>query len=150
MKKTNEIDESLKAFAKGKKKIIKQGGRAVIYQRVSTKKQEFGYSPEVQVEMCNKWAEAHGYEVIECFKGDHESAKTDQSRKRFNQMLKFVKDKKNKIDAIIVYTTSRFSRTGAKGAISLAEELQRQGITVFSASSNYDARTPDGEWIQRR
>ena len=148
MKNTNEIDESLKSFAKGKKNIIKQGGRAVIYQRVSTKKQEFGYSPEVQVEICYKWAEAHGYVVVECFKGDHESAKSDQSRTRFKQMLKFVKDKKNRIDAVIVYTTSRFSRTGAKGAISIAEDLQRRGITVFSASSNYDARTPDGEWMQ--
>lgn len=148
MMKEYKIDEQLKTFAKGEKRTLKQGGRAVIYQRVSSKEQEFGYSPQVQVEMCRKWADSHGYEVVKSFEGEYESAKSDTSRKRFNAMLKFVQDKKNKIDAVIVYSTSRFSRTGAKGAITIVEDLQRKGITVFSASSNYDARTPEGEWMQ--
>ena len=106
-----ETDNQLQAFAKGKKKELKRGGRAVIYQRVSSKEQEFGYSPEMQTDICYKWAERNGYEIVKCFEGEHESAKTDANRKRFNTMLSFVKDKKNRIDAVIVYSTSRFSRT---------------------------------------
>lgn len=142
-----EVDNQLQSFAKGTKRELKKGGRAVIYQRVSSKEQEFGYSPEMQTEICHKWAEFNGYEVVKCFEGEHESAKTDANRKRFSAMLSFVKDKKNRIDAVIVYSTSRFSRTGI-GSFSIIEELKKKGVTVFSASSSYDARTPDGEMMQ--
>ena len=145
--KVTEVDDGLMSFAKGRKTAMKVGGRAVIYQRVSSKEQMLGFSPEMQVEICQRWADAHNYEVVKSFEGEHESAKTDANRKRFNQMLKFVKDKKNKVDAVIVYSTSRFSRTGT-GSFSIVEELKKKGVTVFSASSNYDARTPEGEWMQ--
>ena len=139
--------ELLKKFAKGAKRQLKQGGRAVIDQRVSSKEQEDGFSPETQLERCYEWAERHGYEVVECFKGEHESAKSDTNRKRFNTMLKYVKDKKNKIDAVVVYSTSRFSRTGTK-SFSIVDELEAKGVTVFSATSEYDARTPEGKMTQ--
>jgi DNA invertase Pin-like site-specific DNA recombinase len=62
-------------------------------------------------------------------------------------MLKFVKDKRNKIDAVIVYSTSRFSRTGTK-SFSIVDELEERGVTVYSATSDYDARTPEGKMTQ--
>ena len=143
-----EMSYALKPFTKGKKKIIKKGGRAVIYQRVSSKEQEDGFSPETQLDRCYEWADRNGYEVVKCFEGEHESAKTDANRKRFNTMLKFVKDKKNRIDAVIVYSTSRFSRTGSK-SFSIVDELKDRGVAVFSATSSYDARTADGNMMQR-
>ena len=143
-----EMSFALKPFTKGKKKTIKKGGRAVIYQRVSSKEQEDGFSPETQLERCYEWADRNGYEVVKCFEGEHESAKTDANRKRFNTMLRFVKDKKNRIDAVIVYSTSRFSRTGSK-SFSIVDELKDRGVAVFSATSSYDARTADGNMMQR-
>ncbi|MBR2128254.1 MAG: recombinase family protein [Bacteroidales bacterium] len=141
-----EIDMDLiKGFGKGKKTTLKNGGRAVIYQRVSSKRQEDGFSPETQIECCYEWAKRHNYEVVRCFEGEHESAKTDINRKRFKEMLKFVRDKRNRIDAVIVYSTSRFSRNGSFDVI---EELKKREITVFSAISSYDARTASGEYIQ--
>ena len=142
-----ENNKILKNFAKGEKQSLKKGGRAVIYIRVSSKEQESGYSPKTQKERCYEWAMYHGYDVVKCFEGEHESAKSDTNRKRFNEMLNFVKKKSNEIDAVIVYSTSRLSRTGLK-SFSIVDELKEKGITVFSASSNYDARTPEGEWMQ--
>lgn len=143
------MDETLnrltKKFGKGKKVEYKKGGRAVIYIRVSTKKQEDGFSPETQREHCCEWAKNHDYEVVKCFGGNYESAKSDTKRKRFNEMLRYVKEKKNKIDAVIVYNMSRFSRTGSFSEI---DTLKEHGIVVFSASSSYDARTISGECIQ--
>ena len=139
--------EELKSFGKGKKKTLKVGGRAVIYQRVSSKEQEDGFSPETQLERCYEWASNHSYEVVKCFQGEHESAKSDATRKRFNEMLKYVKDKKNRIDAVIVYSTSRFSRTGTS-SFSIVDELESKGVTVYSATSSYDARTADGKMLQ--
>ncbi len=141
-------DKLQKKFGKGRKRSIKKGGRSVIYQRVSSRDQENGFSPEVQKEVCYRWAENNGYEVVKCFEGEHESAKSVANRKRFNEMLKFVKDSKNKIDAVIVYSTSRFSRGGSK-SFSIVDELMDRGIPVFSATSSYDARTPDGKMMQR-
>ena len=141
-----ELDNRIQQkFGKGKKNNLKKGGRAVIYQRVSSKEQEDGFSPETQIERCYEWAERHGYVVVKCFEGEHESAKSDTKRKRFNQMLQFVKEKKNRIDAVIVYSTSRFSRSGS---FSVVEELKKRDITVFSATSSYDARTATGEYMQ--
>ena len=140
-------NDVLKGFGKGHKKTLKKGGRAVIYQRVSSKEQELGFSPETQKQCCYEWAKRNQYEVVKCFEGAHESAKTDTNRKRFNEMLKFVKDKRNKIDAVIVYSTSRFSRTGTK-SFSIVDELMERGIPLFSATSSYDARTADGEMMQ--
>ena len=139
--------EELKSFGKGKKKTLKVGGRAVIYQRVSSKEQEDGFSPETQLERCYEWASQHQYEVVKCFAGEHESAKSDANRKRFNAMLEYVMDKRNKIDAVIVYSTSRFSRTGTK-SFSIVDELMERGIPLFSATSSYDARTADGRMLQ--
>ncbi|MBP5334076.1 MAG: recombinase family protein [Bacteroidales bacterium] len=138
----------LKQFAKGEKRQLKIGGRAVIYQRVSSKEQEEGFSPETQLERCYEWAARHGYEVVECFEGEHESAKSDTNRKRFNTMLKYVKNKKNRVDAVIVYSTSRFSRTGTK-SFTIIDELLDMGIPVFSATCSYDPRTMDGKMMQR-
>ena len=142
-----EPSNILNHFAKGHKHELKMGGRAVIYQRVSSKEQESGFSPETQLEICNEWAARHHYEVVKTFAGESESAKTDTKRKRFNEVLKFVLDKKNKIDAVIVYMTNRLSRTGMK-SFSIVDELLEKGIPVFSASSSYDARTPDGKLVQ--
>ena len=144
---TEISNEVLRGFGKGAKKTLKKGGRAVIYQRVSSKEQEDGFSPETQKQCCYEWAKRNQYEVVKCFEGAHESAKTDTNRKRFNEMLKFVKDKRNKIDAVVVYSTSRFSRTGTK-SFSIVDELMDRGIPLFSATSSYDARTADGEMIQ--
>ena len=119
----NNIDNNLKKFAKGEKKLLKKGGRAVIYIRVSSKEQEYGYSPETQKIVCYQWAEHNNYEVVECFDGEYESAKSDTNRKRFNKMLNFVMDKSNRIDAVIVYMTNRFSRTGQK-SFTILDELK--------------------------
>ena len=135
----------LQSFAKGKENIAKKGGRAVIYSRVSSKEQVEGFSLEVQLEKCEEYAQRKGYVVVESFGGTYESAKSDNERKEFNRMLKYVKRKQNRIDAVIVYSTSRFSRTGSTTII---EQLKECNIPVLSASSDYDPRELSGEMMQ--
>ena len=135
----------LKQFAKGNVQILKQGGNAVIYNRVSSKDQLEGQSLEVQLEKCEQWAEAHHYTVLKTFGGTYESASSDEERKKFKEMLAFVKKNRANLDAVIVYHTSRFSRTGSTTII---EELEKMNITLFSATSSYDARYPEGKLAQ--
>ena len=116
-----------------------------MYYRVSSKEQVDGQSLDVQKEQCEAWAEKYGYTIIEKFGGSYESAKSDE-RKEFNRMIKYVKQHKGKIQVLIVYNTSRFSRTGSTAVL---EELESFGLSVFSATENYDPRTLHGRSEQR-
>ena len=105
----------LKGFAKGKKQQKEQiGGNAIIYTRVSSSEQVDGQSLEVQQDKCREYAQSHSYTVVAEFGGTYESAKSDKERKEFNRMLDFIKksNKKGntqKVDVVIVFSTSRFS-----------------------------------------
>jgi len=107
------MNKNFKNFAKGKptqEEVI--GGYCIIYNRVSSKEQLDGQSLETQMVKCELYAEKLGLTIVEKFGGTFESAKSDKERKEFNKMLDFLKKSKILIKAVIVYSTSRFSRTG--------------------------------------
>jgi DNA invertase Pin-like site-specific DNA recombinase len=65
-------------------------------------------------------------------------------------MLKFVKSKQHtndRISYIIVYSTDRFSRSGAN-AIYIASELKKQGIAVISVTQPTDSYSASGNLQQ--
>ncbi len=133
--------ENLRVFQKfGKKsktpKIV-QTNRAVIYTRVSTKEQAMNNaSLETQKAYCEDYAHKNGLQVITYFGGTYESAKRDD-RVEFQKMLRFVRNKGNKISTILVYAYDRFSRTGGS-SIGLSEELKTKGINILSVSQPID------------
>ena len=141
----------LSDFAKGsKEQEIKLGRNAIIYTRVSSSEQVDGQSLEVQSIKCKEYAKSHGYTVLAEFGGTYESAKSDKERKEFTRMLDFIKksNRKNstqKVDIVIVFSTSRFSRTGSTTII---EEVEARGAYVVSATSTYDPSTPTGKYMQ--
>jgi DNA invertase Pin-like site-specific DNA recombinase len=141
-------ETEFKDFAKGRnttKEITP--GNAVLYNRVSTKEQEENQSLDVQLDSCNSYAERYHLNIVETFGGVFESAKTDKERKEFNKMLTFIRrNKKLNIQYVIVYRTNRFSRTGST---TILEELESMGITVLSATSNYNPKTVAGKFQQR-
>ena len=128
--------DNFKKFGKKSNAITKERfPNAVIYTRVSTSKQENNFSLETQLEKCEKCAINNNLNVVERFGGAYESAKQGNKRTYFPEMVKFVKNKKNKIGYIIVYDLSRFSREGMK-AVALVEELKTDfGIKVLESSA---------------
>ncbi len=125
----------------------RQGTNALIYTRVSSKEQaDTGNSLETQLKACEEYAARKGYNVLEHFGGTYESAKDDE-RKEFQRMLKFIKQHKNKVDTILVYTIDRFSRTGGN-AIYLTENLQKAGVRLESCLHQIDTSTSSGELNQ--
>ncbi|GAB6121183.1 recombinase family protein [Dysgonomonas termitidis] len=142
--------ELFKSFAKGDSASTSDitPGNAVIYNRVSTKEQEDNQSLGHQLESCKRYAERYNLNIItEPFGGVFESAKTDKERKEFNRMLTFIKrNKKLNIKYAIVWSTSRFSRTGSTVVL---EDLENMGVIVLSATSNYNPKTPSGKFNQR-
>ena len=74
-------------FAKGRKKKDADTKNCVIYTRVSTKEQaDNNMSLETQKKACEQYARKNGYQILGCFGGTYEGAKTDE-RKHFNTMI---------------------------------------------------------------
>jgi DNA invertase Pin-like site-specific DNA recombinase len=58
-----------------------------------------------------QYALKHDLNVLGLFGGTYESARTDE-RNEFNPMIPFVKNQKEGVSAILVYSLDWFSRTG--------------------------------------
>ncbi len=141
----NMKDNSLiQIFAKGKTNDDKQNQKnAVIYTRVSTKEQaETNQSLETQKKYCLQYALKHDLNILGFFGGTYESAKTDE-RNEFNRMIRFVKNQREGVSMILVYSLDRFSRTG-DNAIFISSELKRQGISIISVTQPIDVSTHSG------
>lgn len=135
-------------FAKNSDKAIRaNGNNCLIYTRVSTKKQEEGYSLEIQLEATQSYAQKHNLNIIGYFGGKFESAQTDQERKEFNRMLQFAKRSKEKVSYFLVYTVDRFSRTGINGAF-IKESLRQEGIELIAVTQPADTSNPGGRLQQ--
>lgn len=135
----------LTQFAKGKdlKRIETKEQNAVIYTRVSSKEQaDTNKSLDWQLKYCNDYAVKNNMQVLGFFGGTYESAKTDE-RNEFNRMIRFVKNQKEKISYILVYSLDRFSRSG-ENAIYISSELKKRGIQIVSVTQPIDASTHTG------
>ena len=120
--------------------------KAVIYCRVSTKEQvEEGNSLKTQERICYEFAIKHGYEVAEVFIEEGESAKT-ADRTELQKLLRFCSDKKQHINAVIIYKIDRLSRnTDDYSQIRLL--LKRYGIEIKSTSEFFE-NTPAGRFME--
>jgi len=125
---------------------INSFNKAVIYTRVSTKEQaDNNASLQTQKKYCQAFAKKKGLMVVADFGGTFESAKSDE-RKEFQKMLTYVKRNKE-IDAIIVYSYDRFSRTGPNGAY-ISQQLMKSGVKTLSATQEVDPSSPSGSFQQ--
>jgi site-specific DNA recombinase len=146
--------ENFSRFAKTNlvKGSAKDNRNVVIYTRVSTKEQaDKNLSLDTQLKIIKEYCERNNLNIIECFGGTYESAKTD-GRKEFNRMLEFVKKSKykvnGKISQIIVYTIDRFSRTGG-AAIKLVNDLRKQcQVEINAVTQPIDTSNPGGKMQQ--
>jgi site-specific DNA recombinase len=140
MKKNNFFDSLAKGGDKNKSNST---NNTVIYTRVSSKDQaDNNMSLETQMKACLKHAEKNNLIVKKTFGGTYESAKTDE-RPNFKQLLEYVRNSKNEISYILIYSYDRFSRTGLKSAQIIAE-LSEIGIDVISVTQPVDTSSPSG------
>ena len=98
---------------------------AVLWIRVSSEPQSHGYSLEAQEDLLKKAAEK--LEVVETYRVT-ESAKTSEDRRRFKEMVEFIKA--NKIGHILAYKMSRLSRN-YKDLYTLRSLIDEYGITII-------------------
>lgn len=143
-----KYSELLTGFAKGGDNLVKRRitKNALVYTRVSSKRQEDNMSLDTQLKIINEYVEKHSYNVVEYFGGTYESADSDE-RREFIKMMKCAKSSKHKISTIIVFKYDRFSRTGPN-AIYLSHNLKEMGISVISVTEPINLENPSGELHQ--
>ncbi len=107
----------------------KETNTAVIYERVSSKRQaKENNSLAAQVEATKAHCERSGWQVVTMFDDPGESG-TSIDRPGFQRMLKFCKE--NRIRYVVVYDLSRFSRNSSDQGSAIAE-LRQLGTLVRS------------------
>jgi site-specific DNA recombinase len=120
--------------------------RAVIYCRVSTKEQvQEGNSLVTQEKACKDYAEKHGYDIIQTYIEQGESAKT-VDRTEFQKLLAFCTAKKNNINAIIAYKIDRISRN-TDDYSQIRMQVKRYGVEIKSTSEFFEDN-PAGRFME--
>jgi Resolvase, N terminal domain len=82
---------------------------AVIYVRVSTKEQTENLSLPTQLRACEEYCRRQGYEILERFHEEGESARTTDCSQLQN-LLKYCRTRKGKVHFVVVYNLTRFAR----------------------------------------
>src|SRR5665213_500060 len=120
--------------------------RAVIYCRVSTKEQvEEGNSLVTQERACRDYAQKYGYEIVEIYIEQGESAKT-ADRTELKKLLSFCASKKNDIAAVIAYKIDRISRN-TDDYSQIRMNLKRYGVEIKSTSEYFES-SPAGRFME--
>jgi len=109
---------------------------AVIYVRVSTKEQTENLSLPTQLRACEEYCRRHGYDILERFHEEGESAKTTD-RSQLQALLKYCRTHKGKVHFVVVYNLTRFARE-KYDHFALRAHLNSLGISLRSATEPID------------
>ena len=109
---------------------------AVIYIRVSTKEQTENLSLPTQLRACEEYCHRQGYEVLERFKEEGESAKT-ADRPELQRLLKYCRTHKGRVHFVVVFNLTRFARE-KYDHFALRSHLKSLGISLRSATEPID------------
>jgi site-specific DNA recombinase len=109
---------------------------AVIYVRVSTKEQTENLSLPTQLRACEEYCRRQGYEVLERFHEEGESAKSTD-RSQLQNLLTFCRLNKGRVHFVVVFNLTRFARD-KYDHFALRSQLQSLGISLRSATEPID------------
>src|SRR5689334_12688593 len=109
---------------------------AIIYIRVSTKEQTENLSLPTQLRVCEEYCRREGFEILERFSEEGESAKTTD-RRELQRMLAYCRSNKGKVHFLVVFNLTRFARD-KYDHFALRSHLQSLGISLRSATEPID------------
>jgi DNA invertase Pin-like site-specific DNA recombinase len=103
---------------------------------VSTKEQTENLSLPTQLRACEEYCRREGFEVLERFREEGESAKTTD-RSELQALLKYCRTHKGKVHFVVVYNLTRFARQ-KYDHFALHAHLKSLGILLRSATEPID------------
>jgi len=121
---------------------------AVIYARCSTEEQADRHlSIPAQLEECRKYASEHDYQIIAEYIDEGFSG-SNIERPQFILMINDIRYKKIKVDAVLIWKFSRFSRDTIQ-SITYKDILRKQKTNVISITEPLPEDSPFSEIIER-
>lgn len=117
--------------------------RVVTYLRVSTVNQVDNTSIETQREKIKLYCKLNDIQIVEEFKDEAISAKHEHTREDYQRLIKFIGNKENKIDAIMVYKSDRIHRS-LRNLMNMISYLQKLKIDFISITEQFDTSTAQG------
>jgi site-specific DNA recombinase len=109
---------------------------AVIYIRVSTKEQTENLSLPTQLRACEEYCRREGFQIIERFREEGESAKS-ADRTELQRLLTFCREHKGQVHFVVVFNLTRFARE-KYDHFALRAFLKSLGISLRSATEPID------------
>jgi site-specific DNA recombinase len=109
---------------------------AVIYVRVSDPRQAENLSLATQLRACEEYCRRQGFEVLERFKEQGESAKT-ADRTELQNLLQYCRTHKGKLQFVVVFNLTRFARE-KYDHFALRAHLKSLGMSLRSATEPID------------
>jgi len=103
----------------------------VIYVRVSTKEQTENPSLPTQLRACEEYCPRQGYEILERFHEEGESAKSTD-RSQLQNLLTYCRMNKGRVNFVVVFNLTRFARD-KYDHFPHRSHLQSLGISLRSA-----------------
>ena len=119
---------------------------AVAYIRVSSQRQvDEGGSLESQLKLVERHAATNGYQLVEIFREEGESAKTDQ-RPELQALLRYCREKKHGVTVVVVPKIDRLARNVIDYS-NFKVQLMRLGIRIDSIGERIED-TPVGRFTE--
>lgn len=116
--------------------------KAAIYVRVSTSEQvSEGHSLDAQLERCKAYCVSQGWEIVELYVEEGESAK-NLNRTKLKELLSAAED--GLFDVLLVYRLDRLTRS-VSDLYTLLERLEKSNVKFKSATELYDTTTAMGK-----
>ena len=106
--------------------------RAAIYCRVSTKEQVQNLSLPTQLKACRDFCDRNGYDIAAEFTDAGESAKTTD-RPEFRKLIDFCRANKRRVQFVVFFNVTRFSRSHHDFSVVKALLLQ-YGVSMRSVN----------------
>jgi len=127
--------------------VVEMVKRAVAYVRVSTKSQDVN----VQIEAIKKFAEEHGFEILNFFTDRGESGlKSYKNRPAAQQLINFLETGgKNFVDAVLVFDVTRLGRD-MLDTLEFFLKIERGcGVPIISVKDSWtwDPDNPDRKFF---
>ena len=110
---------------------------AVIYCRVSSRDQVEGTSLESQEAACREYARQHNLTIQKVFIGQGESAKF-ADRPELIELLAYCKDRRHKVDVLLVWKLDRFARN-VEDHFAIKAVLRQHRVRVASVTEPIQA-----------
>lgn len=118
--------------------------RVVGYARVSTDTQTDNTSIELQVEKISEYCKLYDYDLVKVFIDNGKTGSSVEAREAYQEMMEYVTDKSNKVNAVVVLKADRIHRKLLNLLIMIENVLNPLGVAFKSITENFDTSTSQG------